>query len=242
MGSSPRVRGKPLRADRLREPRGLIPARAGKTGRRGYALRAYPAHPRACGENTECLDDLASDQGSSPRVRGKRRTVRPRRRLTRLIPARAGKTVPREGAAQGDGAHPRACGENRAETDACSSQPGSSPRVRGKLHPRAGHARRGGLIPARAGKTSSRQAPIRSAKGSSPRVRGKPRVRPRRQRPEGLIPARAGKTTPGGALSTPHGAHPRACGENGRPARCRCSARGSSPRVRGKLDDDPSLG
>ena len=70
-GSSPRVRGK--RADRCAgQPRvGLIPARAGKTGRRPRPRRAWSAHPRACGENSIGAGLSQSSHGSSPRVRGK---------------------------------------------------------------------------------------------------------------------------------------------------------------------------
>ena len=70
-GSSPRVRGKLLRADRALGRRGLIPARAGKTT-----------------SFTRC----ARDEGSSPRVRGKPAHRRDRGRRGGLIPARAGKT------------------------------------------------------------------------------------------------------------------------------------------------------
>ena len=76
-GSSPRVRGKPGRAPAHPVRLGLIPACAGKTGRRGYALRAYPAHPRVCGENLNRMWQIASHGGSSPRVRGKQPRTRP---------------------------------------------------------------------------------------------------------------------------------------------------------------------
>ena len=131
---------------------------------------------------------------------------------------------------------------------------GSSPRVRGKRRrwqPRPWADR---LIPARAGKTCGawtgrglawahpracgenvalgRQHVL--AVGSSPRVRGKRRA----GRPDPgvlrLIPARAGKTPPRSRTSSTSGAHPRACGENGKPHATPRAASGSSPRVRGK--------
>ncbi|EFW09826.1 hypothetical protein HMPREF9005_1185 [Actinomyces sp. oral taxon 178 str. F0338] len=92
-GSSPRVRGKPHPPARGRAPPRLIPARAGKTRARGPGARARAAHPRACGENTWCATWRAGPSGSSPRVRGKRYESRTARALTRLIPARAGKTA-----------------------------------------------------------------------------------------------------------------------------------------------------
>ena len=70
-GSSPRVRGK--RAERGRDPvdSRLIPARAGKTRRRGARPPCATAHPRACGETPPSSTSGAMILGSSPRVRGK---------------------------------------------------------------------------------------------------------------------------------------------------------------------------
>ena len=152
-GSSPRVRGKRLAVDLLVLRPGLIPARAGKTPALGYLASGSRAHPRACGENRQGAPELRGAEGSSPRVRGKRRPAERFRLRAGLIPARAGKTGRGIGGSATTRAHPRACGEN---TDAGASAPasaGSSPRVRGK--PRWSWRPRGrrGLIPARAGKT-----------------------------------------------------------------------------------------
>ena len=151
-------------------------------------------------------------------------------------------------------AHPRACGENSHRRWYQAVMSGSSPRVRGKLLQGLDHLRRARLIPARAGKTAldnlalaHRRAHPRACGenaqvyndilpggGSSPRVRGKQDMG--RDVPVGnrLIPARAGKTTR--RLRRPHqgAAHPRACGENASDRSTSPSARGSSPRVRGK--------
>ena len=180
--------------------------------------------------------------------------------LRRLIPARAGKT----GALPPGGpplrAHPRACGENDSRRRLIAATPGSSPRVRGKLPflRLATHA--SGLIPARAGKTcgGARSLFRRGAHpracgenaqcsprgwdrcGSSPRVRGKPEPRDDRRGVGGLIPARAGKTTGRCPRPGSPGAHPRACGENSYPRDLSDRSLGSSPRVRGKLDEPPS--
>ena len=93
-GSSPRVRGKPIksgaqavwgwlipaRAGKTRRarmagvsPRWLIPACAGKTARPPSARASRRAHPRVCGENKGGPPPLDRRTGSSPRVRGKRR-------------------------------------------------------------------------------------------------------------------------------------------------------------------------
>ena len=171
-----------------------------------------------------------------------------------LIPAHAGKTGEAIAAAAGEGAHPRACGENLKHFDNLDIQRGSSPRMRGKLTRFTADDAGPGLIPAHAGKTTPasdgrgfpRAHPracgendgdgCRCPKiaGSSPRMRGKPgRNRWRRSR-HGLIPAHAGKTPPLLLLLENNRAHPRACGENRSPAPMDIRQQGSSPRMRGK--------
>ena len=134
---------------------------------------------------------------------------------------------------------------------------GSSPRVRGKQTsaPRAQSPTR--LIPACAGKT--RRARRRDAStrahprvcgeniflgghdvdesGSSPRVRGKPHRDAESIESRRLIPACAGKTARECRGRQPRRAHPRVCGENSTSIPPRSCARGSSPRVRGKLHE-----
>ena len=93
-GSSPRVRGKQGIVILPRRFIGLIPACAGKTRRRPHAHRPRRAHPRVCGENRAGFIQTGGEQGSSPRVRGKRRWVAVCRLQRGLIPACAGKTRP----------------------------------------------------------------------------------------------------------------------------------------------------
>ena len=254
-GSSPRVRGK--QEDRPGHGRGvrLIPARAGKTRNPRNEPRCSRAHPRACGENWSTRQGSSDTCGSSPRVRGKLRHPQPQFRRDRLIPARAGKT--RRGAVfrPGSPAHPRACGENVTPSGSARPTSGSSPRVRGKPGNLIAGQRGERLIPARAGKTSyTRQAisrqrahpracgensaersPAHLVQGSSPRVRGKQGHAPRAGHGDGLIPARAGKTPARPPRGRTPRAHPRACGENSGREMPSMSTRGSSPRVRGKL-------
>ena len=177
--------------------------------------------------------------GSSPRVRGKLPRRAGQRTQVGLIPARAGKTRSAHRHASGRRAHPRACGENQG-------------RGRVRPHPM-------GLIPARAGKTSG-PAPLSSllpahpracgentglsqaaarSPGSSPRVRGKPGPHATAKVLERLIPARAGKTPMAAGPACSATAHPRACGENPDGGRTCVLRHGSSPRVRGKLHQDP---
>ena len=153
VGSSPRVRGKREHAHQGMLGARLIPARAGKTGRRSRRTGARTAHPRACGENREVHATGGAGGGSSPRVRGKRASWIAETTGSRLIPARAGKT---HGVALEDShptAHPRACGENSMLGDLHLGTGGSSPRVRGKPPDSVPSSCAGRLIPARAGKT-----------------------------------------------------------------------------------------
>ena len=117
----------------------------------------YPhgAHPRAGGENRAASRRSHHQYGSSPRGRGKldrRREALPQRRL---IPARAGKTSRVTALTNGQGAHPRAGGENRVAGFRSDLEWGSSPRGRGKHLSHAGYTHAFRLIPARAGKTST---------------------------------------------------------------------------------------
>ena len=93
IGSSPRGRGKPV-ARALGDlcPR-LIPARAGKTTQCKVHSIQCRAHPRAGGENARIAHQTQPCNGSSPRGRGKRRSLSRPGRVSRLIPARAGKTM-----------------------------------------------------------------------------------------------------------------------------------------------------
>ena len=92
-GSSPRVRGKLTDAHEGDIEAGLIPACAGKTLRPLVIQRRAAAHPRVCGENRLTWRRGSKRQGSSPRVRGKRRNYTSGSFTRGLIPACAGKTV-----------------------------------------------------------------------------------------------------------------------------------------------------
>ena len=93
-GSSPRGRGKQHGRQLTAMTGRLIPARAGKTIRRGPRGAPAPTHPRAGGENKFGGLGVDGRLGSSPRGRGKRASRTALTLGTRLIPARAGKTPP----------------------------------------------------------------------------------------------------------------------------------------------------
>ena len=212
-------------------------------------------HPRACGANDPNAEYLGADNGSSPRVRGKRLVCRVCLPCRRIIPARAGQTraicLIRLSAMD----HPRACGANAAIRRSRMIPSGSSPRVRGKPVAIVGRCRSIRIIPARAGQTpktlnsapSSTDHPracganrfrlfcVRSFYGSSPRVRGKPVQESYVSVKNRIIPARAGQTAARLERKPPASDHPRACGANYCSAPRKSNQHGSSPRVRGKL-------
>ena len=152
-GSSPRMRGKPsVSVFGLTNER-LIPAYAGKTRHPIRNGLGVSAHPRVCGENSATNLVTSADQGSSPRMRGKRIPEHTGDGTRGLIPAYAGKTVKWWVAFLGVGAHPRVCGENPIAHMAPTASLGSSPRMRGKRLTASHLPRKVGLIPAYAGKT-----------------------------------------------------------------------------------------
>ena len=256
-GSSPRVRGKRMAPPPNPPQPGLIPACAGKTRPPRPPTAVMTAHPRVCGENKSDLPMASQYLGSSPRVRGKPRSLRLPRGRRGLIPACAGKTSRSPARATAARAHPRVCGENALVASPARSAFGSSPRVRGKPARPLPPVETGGLIPACAGKTPVGGSPMRGCRahprvcgenftvlretvetvGSSPRVRGKPRQRGQSHHRRGLIPACAGKTGAEGLDDHARQAHPRVCGENHCELNHVRPRRGSSPRVRGKPTD-----
>ena len=193
--------------------------------------------------------------GSSPLTRGKRRARPTYRRLSRLIPAHAGKTALDMYEDTRVGAHPRSRGENGGRVAGLRGLRGSSPLTRGKRWPRGWPAWPARLIPAHAGKTHGDMGMVPRDKahprsrgenwpdgssptccpGSSPLTRGK-RNRPRRRRKrKRLIPAHAGKTQARQHAYRAQPAHPRSRGENLLLAVGVALHLGSSPLTRGKL-------
>ena len=77
------------------------------------------AHPRSRGENLEALRSGMTLRGSSPLTRGKRMRSLPSARLSRLIPAHAGKTARGRRALRWSWAHPRSRGENMVRVMKC---------------------------------------------------------------------------------------------------------------------------
>ena len=153
IGSSPRVRGKPLHLHVSHTVGRLIPACAGKTTSARSSLTSSKAHPRVCGENRHRAETLLQRLGSSPRVRGKPCPCSSNLACSWLIPACAGKTDADHVLPSRQRAHPRVCGENGYSSAHVFGELGSSPRVRGKRTKKNRQFLKLGLIPACAGKT-----------------------------------------------------------------------------------------
>ena len=152
-GSSPLTRGKRDGGRIMKVVHGLIPAHAGKTGRRRDSRPQPRAHPRSRGENPWMARSRRCVHGSSPLTRGKRQRAWQACTWPGLIPAHAGKT---SRVCLGDprgAAHPRSRGENSVRWSPTARSAGSSPLTRGKRSHHGGHDKRCGLIPAHAGKT-----------------------------------------------------------------------------------------
>ena len=71
-GSSPRMRGAPVRTGRGLARVGIIPAYAGSTCHDSSVHLPDEDHPRVCGEHAMEKGQITADEGSSPRMRGAR--------------------------------------------------------------------------------------------------------------------------------------------------------------------------
>ena len=130
-GSSPRVRGTRPSPARPPTTSRFIPACAGNSGQRGAPARRSAVHPRVCGELEPAKWAQGGQAGSSPRVRGTRAALRPRRGRHRFIPACAGNSFCERTRGKSASVHPRVCGELELFASRFRALLGSSPRVRG---------------------------------------------------------------------------------------------------------------
>ena len=191
-GSSPRVRGTPLRGlDGLLDRR-FIPAGAGNA--RVPCAGALPrsVHPRGCGEREPDLLIVDYPNGSSPRVRGTLRPAVDGGHVRRFIPAGAGNASTFLALRPSTTVHPRGCGERADIQEGGNGASGSSPRVRGTPQTELHEVQHHRFIPAGAGNAVScscttTRPPVhprgcgervgedhrpKPGAGSSPRVRG----------------------------------------------------------------------
>ncbi|ABC22143.1 conserved hypothetical protein [Rhodospirillum rubrum ATCC 11170] len=130
-GSSPRVRGTDVKADRRSQGGRFIPACAGNRSPAANTTSRKPVHPRVCGEQGSLKRISASTIGSSPRVRGTGCRFGKCGSLGRFIPACAGNSWRQEPQLTPQAVHPRVCGEQWSANPWVAAVTGSSPRVRG---------------------------------------------------------------------------------------------------------------
>ena len=228
------MRGKPVCVQAFAVRTRIIPAHAGQTMPKMLSIDLCTDHPRACGANAQRDERAATVAGSSPRMRGKRWSRRPRCHSPRIIPAHAGQTTPPDWKHWYRTDHPRACGANHRSPRRHPYSFGSSPRMRGKRC----HILHGGwymrIIPAHAGQTRSWRRRSQATSdhpracgansmtcatcfhgcGSSPRMRGKLANRMLCVPVCRIIPAHAGQTCEASSCSPVTADHPRACGAN----------------------------
>ena len=132
---------------------GITPARAGKTNSTALKQLGMEDHPRSRGKDAVLPSTDVLSWGSPPLAR-ERRDIRTRPvRITRITPARAGKT--RRGTRNPfrSGDHPRSRGKDRIKAEQKGQDPGSPPLARERLQGQVSGSRGGGITPARAGKT-----------------------------------------------------------------------------------------
>ena len=151
--------------------------------------------------------------GSSPRMRGTRRSDRYTIDMSRIIPADAGNTLCRYAHPDRYEDHPRGCGEHRPATGRICHI--------GWDHPRG------------CGEHLSTTAKAARQSGSSPRMRGTQCQVCTAQSQERIIPADAGNTAVILRFCCLSKDHPRGCGEHHPLGLRQIGLRGSSPRMRG---------
>ena len=231
-GSSPLARGLRHEPDEQPEIVRIIPARAGFTRAGAHPPGEGRDHPRSRGVYFTDQTEPSQNLGSSPLARGLRGLHSPHHRGRRIIPARAGFTVP--GRQRGPQArdHPRSRGVYPRPDPRERIREGSSPLARGLRYRPCGSGPGDRIIPARAGFTISvdldgvcaedhprsrgvysvRAGRGRTWVGSSPLARGLQGRLHRELVDARIIPARAGFTprTPSGVSASTD--HPRSRG------------------------------
>ena len=175
----------------------------------------------------------------------------------RIIPAHAGSTSPTSTARMDTPDHPRTCGEHVLGGAMWSCVTGSSPHMRGARAQRQGHRARGGIIPTHAGSTRCSERRVRASwdhprtcgehksegirkcldSGSSPHMRGAHGLLGVALEQLRIIPAHAGSTRTAHRGGRTSADHPRTCGEHLSQRVAVAPGTGSSPHMRGALDD-----
>ena len=131
LGSTPRLRGIPVRDFDGLIDLGFNPASVGNPARCRRRPDEQPVQPRACGESTASASVAVFALGSTPRLRGIRSHIASPTNHRRFNPAPAGNPTPRGPLPWQSAVQPRACGESRVLHDDHITTLGSTPRLRG---------------------------------------------------------------------------------------------------------------
>ena len=210
-------------------------------------------HPRSRGVYSGRCGVAWGPFGSSPLARGLLDTARLDKPDLRIIPARAGFTLPRTAHRLPTGDHPRSRGVYERVIVFTHSRKGSSPLARGLRGDRVAHRAHVGIIPARAGFTPERprrgrpagdhprsrgvywmrMSPFHRKVGSSPLARGLLTFEDDSMDKRRIIPARAGFTLTRQRPSDSRTDHPRSRGVYPFHHTVKMSMSGSSPLARG---------
>ncbi len=152
-GSPPRVWGRRRRDISRVLTQRFTPTRVGKTGADAWQRWPAAVHPHACGEDSRFWHLRSCNDGSPPRVWGRRVGDRAEIETLRFTPTRVGKTSLGEQHFRASTVHPHACGEDTADPPDQQAAHGSPPRVWGRR--RVGGKRHGWwrFTPTRVGKT-----------------------------------------------------------------------------------------
>ncbi len=153
-GSSPRMWGTQVHAQRQGRGERFIPTHVGNTHGRKLFVEYEAVHPHACGEHSQPCRMNRWPTGSSPRMWGTLVDFGAQREARRFIPTHVGNTPTSRTPRPARTVHPHACGEHTAYRYAAADGDGSSPRMWGTPNsriPRVGIVR---FIPTHVGNTA----------------------------------------------------------------------------------------
>ena len=214
-GSSPRLRGTRIGAERGEPRRRFIPAFAGNAKLLSCPPASSPVHPRVCGERYWSSPWMVGRGGSSPRLRGTPATV---------LYARLRYAV-----------HPRVCGERDRGFSSAALVMRFIPAFAGNARASAPRICTTPVHPRVCGERTLHADELAICGGSSPRLRGTLRDRLSQRHQVRFIPAFAGNAECFCTGPTNRAVHPRVCGERVISLRTTSRCSGSSPRLRGTL-------
>ena len=231
-GTSPHLRGNQRIGQSKRRAYRDIPAPTGQPRKVSFPRRSDRGHPRTYGATTYAILNRDGDAGTSPHLRGNRRSHTPDRGLYRDIPAPTGQPASQGRRTRPCRGHPRTYGATLTTFKRAQDDKGTSPHLRGNhiaalnacvdardipaptgqplTWPIEGEGLRG--HPRTYGATASVRVSKRSGAGTSPHLRGNLLHRHHSLELDRDIPAPTGQPAAGVATSQPPSGHPRTYG------------------------------